>query len=224
MKCPHCSVAYNVEDAQHHVGSDGDTLLVVVSSRCPECHRPVVRLVKQETVQLAGGYPAPLAGVGNQVVEWVYPRSATRQPIPAGMPANAIQDYKEACETLSASPKASAALSRRVLQFVLQDKAGASQADLVNQIDHVLKNGDLPNHLKADLDAVRWVGNLAAHPIKEVATGAILEVTPDEAEWTLSVVEALFDHYYVQLVAAAQRRATYDTKLASAARPPLRKP
>jgi len=41
----------------------------------------------------------------------------------------------------------------------------------------------LPGHLAEDLDAIRNVGNFAAHPMKSTHTGDIVEVEPQEAEW-----------------------------------------
>jgi hypothetical protein len=45
-----------------------------------------------------------------------------------------------------------------------------------------------PYYLAEDLHRVREVGNVAAYPIKDEATEAILEVEPGEAEWLLDLV------------------------------------
>jgi hypothetical protein len=36
-----------------------------------------------------------------------------------------------------------------------------------------------------NIDAIRNVGNFAAHPLKSTNTGLILDVEPSEAEWPL---------------------------------------
>ena len=67
------------------------------------------------------------------------------------------------------------------------------------EIDEAAKSGKLPPYIsELLLDAVRHFGNFAAHPEKDVATGEIIDVEPGEAEWSLDVVEALFDFCFVQ--------------------------
>lgn len=99
---------------------------------------------------------------------------------------------------LPLSAKASAALSRRILQSVLREKANTKKKDLADQIDEVITLGHLPTHILEGLDAVRNIGNFAAHAIKSTSTGEIVEVEPGEAEWNLDVLESLFDQYFVQ--------------------------
>jgi uncharacterized protein DUF4145 len=79
----------------------------------------------------------------------------------------------------------------------------------------------LPSSVAANLDAVRHIGNFAAHPTKSVNTGEIIDVEEGEAEWNLDVVEALMDIYYVQPVRAADRMAALNTKLAEAGKKPI---
>ena len=55
----------------------------------------------------------------------------------------------------------------------------------------------LPSHIADSLDAVRNIGNFAAHPAKSQATGEVVPVEPGEAEWTLDTLEELFDFYFV---------------------------
>ena len=48
------------------------------------------------------------------------------------------------------------------------------------------------------LDAVRNIGNFAAHPIKSLGSGEIMDVEPGEAEWSLAVLKELFGFYFVR--------------------------
>jgi hypothetical protein len=75
---------------------------------------------------------------------------------------------------LNASPKASAALSRRCLQLLLREKAGVKASDLSREIDEAMPQ--LPPYLAGAIDAVRNVGNFAAHPMKSKSTGEIVGV------------------------------------------------
>lgn len=152
----------------------------------------------------------------------VLPRYAAR-PVPAEVQQESpdiAADFEEAAAVLPISAKASAALSRRCLQALLADKAGAQQKNLSKQIDAVLPK--LPTELAKDLDAVRQIGNFAAHPQKEMQTGSILDVEPHEAEWTLEVLEGLFDLYYVQPARSAARRQELNEKLKKAGKPPMK--
>jgi hypothetical protein len=70
-----------------------------------------------------------------------YPRSTQRKPIPPDLPDAIREDYEEACMVLSDSNKASAALSRRCLQAILQSQR-YTQRDLAQQIDALVGEPD----------------------------------------------------------------------------------
>ena len=138
-------------------------------------------------------------------------------------PTSLLRTDIEAALVIADSPKASAALSRRCLQHVLREKAKVKKQDLAKEIQEVLDNGKLPSHLSEGIDAVRNIGNFAAHPMKSTASGEVMEVEPGEAEWNLDVLDGLFDFYFVQPALLAAKRAALDAKLASAGKPPLKK-
>jgi hypothetical protein len=73
--------------------------------------------------------------------------------------------------------------------------------------------------LSHQLDAIRNVGNFAAHPQKSQSTGEILPVEPHEAEWGLDLLEELFDHYFVKPKRAQERKDALNKKLAAAGKP-----
>jgi hypothetical protein len=78
--------------------------------------------------------------------------------------------------------------------------------------------------LADDLDAIRVLGNFAAHPIKSTNTGEIVEVEPGEAQWGLDVLNGLLDFYYVQAERSRMRREGLNRKLAEAGKPPMKTP
>jgi hypothetical protein len=92
--------------------------------------------------------------------------------------------------------------------------------DLADQIDEVLPT--LPGYIREMLDAVRVVGNFAAHPIKSTHTGEIIEVEPAEAELLLDVLEMVFDFYLVQPAEAKKKRDAINEKLRAAGKPPMK--
>jgi hypothetical protein len=107
------------------------------------------------------------------------------------------------------------------LQAVLREN-GFAQKDLAPAIQATLDSKTLSSPIADNLDAIRNIGNFAAHPMKDSNTGQILPVEPHEAGWNLDVLEELFDFYYVQPEKAKKRRAALDAKLAAAGKPPMK--
>lgn len=181
---------------------------------CPICGLPI----------LSVAYIGPPGGgqLGGPGV--VYPSGVTRRLPPeviAAVPGLAV-DFAEAAAVLPQSAKASAALSRRCLQFILTNAAGVKKRDLADQIDEVLPS--LPLRLAENVDAIRHIGNFAAHPMKSTHTGEIIEVEDGEAEWLLDVIEELCDYYYVAPANSAARRAALNQKLSELGKPQLKQP
>jgi len=221
MKCPHCQTNFHDSPRSHDIGYDPDGLWYLEVCECAACHKLVLTLVSREAQKFAGiggGY-LPGREVSRNLVR---PKSANRPSPPKEVPEEFAADFREACLVISDSPKSSAALSRRCLQHILREKAGVKKADLAKEIEEVISSGKLPSHLSEAIDGIRNIGNFAAHPMKTTATGEILPVEPGEAEWTLDVLEGLFDFYFVQPALLAVRRAALTAKLASAGKPPIK--
>jgi hypothetical protein len=211
--CPHCRLVVSFDvptvfqsyTSNMKVGSAGD-MVYVYSSECPGCRKPIVVAHIQTPTQ--------------QQYRLVHPFGVSRT-VPAEVPEHVKEDFLEAAAVSPISQKASAALSRRCLQSLLTDM-GYKQRDLAKQIDAALK--DLPTAIAKNLDAIRNIGNFAAHPMKHKSTGTIVDVEPEEAEWNLDVLEDLFDHYYVQPKKAEAKRIRLDKKLQSLGKPQMKKP
>lgn len=208
MKCPHCQVTIHdncVATSPVVCGRFNWSLLYFT---CPACAQPIIR-VQQSSTRGLEFYPA-------------FPNRPVLRPVPPEVPDPYRQDFLESCEVLTLSPKASAALSRRNLQALLRERANTQKRDLADQIEEVIASGRVPSHIQEGLDAVRNIGNFAAHTIKSTSTGEIVEVELGEAEWNLDVLESLFDFYFVQPALTAKRRAALDAKLKDANKPPLK--
>ncbi len=224
MKCPHCLVDFHDEQTFWSVAltADADGQWLLSRRTCPSCHRFVL--------YLENGAPQGPVAQGQQNVRFlagsqrimVRPKGTSRAPVPAEVPPDIVDDYKEACLVLADSPKASAALSRRCLQNLLRKAAGVKPGDLSSEIQQVLDSGKLPSIIAENIDAVRNVGNFAAHPNKSNSSGEIVPVEPHEAEWNLDVLESLFDLYFVQPARAKARRDALNKKLQDAGKPPLK--
>ena len=72
------------------------------------------------------------------------------------------------------------------------------------------------------IDAIRTIGNFAAHPIKSTNTGDIVDIEDGETEWILDVLEQLFDFYYVQPARTQVKRNVLNTKLVAAGKEELK--
>ncbi len=210
MKCPYCLIAFHENWSEQPVGSDTERLWLTRSTTCAACKRLVIVLVER------------YRNGSHKSTRLVQPKGVSRAPIPTEVPSALAGDFGEACQVLPDSEKASPALSRRCLQNLLRDKVGVKPSNLDNEIQQLLDSKHLPSHLADSIDAVRVVGNFAAHPIKSQSTGSILDVEPGEAEWLLDVLEGLFDFYFVQPAKIQAKRQALNNKLEQAGKPLLK--
>jgi hypothetical protein len=225
MKCPHCMVEFH-ENQQHvYLGGDVDGEWSIVKRTCPACRKFVLNLQN-------GSKPSAIWTGGPQNVfrgfqlaasdHLVRPKTISRGPVATEVPSKFASDYVEACLVLAESPKAAAALGRRCLQNVLREVAGVKPGNLANEIQEVIDSGKLPSDLTDSIDAIRNVGNFAAHPMKSQHSGEILDVEPNEADWTLDVLEELFDFYFVRPAQRQKKKDTLNQKLAAAGKPAMK--
>jgi hypothetical protein len=213
-KCPHCqhdvyfaeSVIISHPRRSWFRTSSGGQDVTVYSSQCPNCKKPIISSVA--VIE------------GNKIERLLHPFNIVR-PVPPEVPKTIGEDFLEAAAVITFSEKASAALSRRCLQNVLNDK-GFTGRTLSDQIDAVLPR--LPTGLAKNVDTIRHIGNFAAHPMKSQSTGIIVNVEPGEANWNLDALEGLFDHFYVRPAIEEAKRKELEKKLADLGKPPLKKP
>jgi hypothetical protein len=219
MKCPHCLQSLYAQYTRLNVGDDAYAEWYIKWLICPACHKTIIWLFSSRADSSPSRDAARFPITTERLIE---PKSISRAPLPKEVPELFACDYKEACLTLADSPKASAALGRRCLQNILREKAGVKKSDLSKEIDQVLASKQLPSHLADSIDAIRNIGNFAAHPIKSTNTGEIVDVEAGEAEWTLDVLEGLFDFYFVQPALLAKKKDALNKKLLEAGKPPMK--
>lgn len=149
----------------------------------------------------------------------ILPQTAPLRKAPPLVPAAIAADYSAAAKLVELCPPASAAMSRRCLQHVLHEK-GITKSNLNQEIAAFLAAETHVNDLLVQLvDLLRQLGNFAAHPKTDWHTAEIIEVEGHEAELCLDVLDALFDHVYVQPAAIAAKRKSLNEKLARAKKP-----
>jgi hypothetical protein len=216
MKCPHCTTGVNenwgswnvlVEQPPSPHAHETWQLWAMV---CPECGELIAQVRR-------------LDGTTEVFRTLAWPKFGSR-PLPPEVTGRWSEDFSQAAEVIGSSPKASAALSRRLLQDIIREKAGVTNKDLATEIQTLIDSGNVPTWLSENLDSVRAVGNFAAHPIKSTNTGEVVGVEPVEAEFLLDVLEGMFDFYFVQPERARQNREALNQKLADAGKPELNVP
>jgi len=211
MKCPHCLDSFHPQLKEYDFGGDINEQWRLIWQACPKCKKFIIKLGHLR--------------VASNTVKWsflVYPKAISRTPLSQDVPDNFAQDYKEACLVLADSPKASAALSRRCLQNILREKAKVKHQNLSKEIDEAITSKQLPAYLAEGIDAVRNIGNFAAHPIKSTSTGEIVDVEPGEAEWLLDLLEGFFDFYFIQPAELQRKKDALNKKLIDAGKPEMK--
>lgn len=207
-KCPYCGVATRFEAVSLWLSSFARRLSASETSVFAE---PEDRDVKVQFARCANPECKMVVIFFDE--KMIQPMGSQRTQAPKEVPEAIRNDYTEACLVEGLSKKAAAALARRCLQNMFHDQ-GIKKANLEKEIEEAINQ--LPSHLADDVDAIRHVGNFAAHPLKSSNTGEIVDVEPQEAEYLLDTLVDLFDHYYVKPAKSAEKRAALQAKLTAA--------
>lgn len=226
MKCPNCGVGIRFEEQEDYTATypfdepaKAGLGFALVHGFCPECKGLIVLLRE-------GKHKGDQEGFGTITTitkeEVIHPKVVLPRPLDSEIPKNYGNDYTEAYAVLPLSPKASAAITRRLLQHILREEYKINKGSLDKEIETFIHLSDVPSHITEAVDAVRNVGNFAAHPLKDTNTGEIIDVEPGEAEWLLEVIEALFDFTFVQPRKLKDRRNRLNQKLAAMGKPPIK--
>ena len=200
MQCPHCGTKFTPDWRWCGIPDECDDDigwgLRMALCKASSCGKPIVM-----ARTFRRGYDG--AGRRNSEPIWndeqdylVWPRKVQRIPLGDEVPEHIKDDYREACALLSVSAKASAALSRRVLEAILEQQ-GYKTGTLGKKIETALTDGRLPDATKDALDTARLFGNFSAHPPANHSPDRIVDVENGEAEWCLDVIERLVDYYYI---------------------------
>ncbi len=197
-----------------HPRGDSGVSFAIQWDDCPSCNKSTVYLLtgtydnKQKFTEFSK--------------ELIFPHTTGRPPVPSQVPRSLADEYNEASAVLSKSAKASAALSRRILQSVLRDYAHVKKGDLAEEVQEVIDRKELPSRLAEAIDAIRNIGNFATHPSKSTRTGEIVPVEEGEAEWLLDTIDGLFDHYFVLPAKMDEKKQKLNQKLKEIGKPVMK--
>jgi len=186
IECPHCgvyaSVGFETFEPYDVLANKRSAYprVSVEYGHCPstECWRLIVRTVKE-------------GEKGIQSIEYAIPTATTAESTGAVDP-DIVSQYRKAKRILSIDQNASAAMSRRCLQMLLHKFFRIEKANLKEEIQELLDSRHLPSYLAGDIDRIRKIGNFGAHPGKGIDLPD--NVSKDEAEWSLEILEDLFEH------------------------------
>ncbi len=222
MICPHCSTVVKFEWHITHpkeINEERTEGIEIFYSECPNCDKLVVG-VQKGNLKYTQSQGLHIEGD----LEWekiIYPKQNNFQDS-TEIPPKYLEDYEESIKVISASPKASAALSRRLLQNILREEFKLKDNSLANEIEKFVVLTGIPSHLSKAVDAVRIIGNIAAHPSKDKNTGEIVPVESGEAEWLIEVIEALFDFTFIQPKKLESRKKELNIKLDKIGKPKMK--
>ena len=128
MICPYCSQSIHLNKTLSTAvqsGGNPQTQVNFVGGECPSCHGIIVicsSLIK---------------GVANDDEcrrAMVFPKNRAVRLVSPDIPHELAEDFVEACAVLDVSPKASAALSRRLLQRTLHERFSINRPNLQQEI------------------------------------------------------------------------------------------
>ena len=177
MKCPHCGTAIHLwtdscEISTEHERS-GDPIVSVDVGFCPECNKPIISF---EYGFIDGFYPTGEYRWEPIQKEQIYPTAAFVPLLDEAIPKKYADEYYEAFQVLSVSPKASATISRYLLQLVLHETCGIKKQNLEQEIQELEKREVVSASLVKMLQVFRRIANFGAHPKKSTNSGEIIEV------------------------------------------------
>lgn len=223
MKCPYCGVDFHIESYGSIAfpidnNENDDWGMGFLATICPSCKEISLIYIegKYQINQMYERIEEPYSNI-----KILYPLSTRGIKLSKEVPDIYKNDFEEASIVLPLSPKASAALSRRCLQNFLHDHLNIKERTLAKEIRKFIETQSLPSYLLDAVDAIRNIGNFAAHPMKDTNTGEVVNVEPGEAEWLLEVLEMIFDFYFIQPAKLKQRRTELNEKLKAVGKPPL---
>ena len=209
-KCPNCGHAQVVTDSTYDnnwaqisqsLGKFGYVGLRYISTVCSnaECKEMTLSLHLIRTVRNESGYFYPTEDV---LHSWSLLPESSAKPQPLYIPEPIVENYKQACRIRDLSANASATMSRRCLQGIIHDFCKIHKRTLAQEIDTLRKQldeGNGPQGVSHDtvaaIDHFRSIGNIGAHMEKDI--NLVLDVEPQEAQALISLIELLFEEWYV---------------------------
>jgi hypothetical protein len=152
----------------------------------------------------------------------IHPRHASRplDPLILETSGELAGDYAEAVAILDISHRMSAVLARSILADLLEKYADLSDYGLADRVNKFVEDTAHPFDLREQLHYLREIADLSAHTKTDQSSDQLerIEITREEADWTLVIVERLFDYFIVSPAKADLLKKGMDAKLSAAGR------
>lgn len=201
MICPYCGIGMNVKwqsdaltcpDDEYEESGYGQKY-----GFCPECNGYIV-VVQYGDEFYTEDYTGK--GIINNVLkqEQVYPKFVYKKTLDKSIPKKYCDIFREAESVLELSPRASATLSRYLLQMLLHEELNIKKKNLEEEIKTLETTTDIPSTLITMLQVVRRIANFGAHPKKSIQSNEIIDVEEGEADIMLDLINELFDYLFVK--------------------------
>lgn len=204
MKCPHCGIGISEEwDKWHYIchpvparNHKYDEAYNIITVFCPDCKKIIIKLQH--------GYGYEKDRFNNETIvevekeEILYPKVPIEKHFFNSIPKRYAEIYSEASQISTISPRASATLSRYLLQNILHEELNIKKKTLAEEISALESNKDIPSNLVEILQVFRRVANFGAHPKKSTHSHEIIDVEKNEADVMLIILEELFDYVFIK--------------------------
>lgn len=201
MKCPYCATTVHMnwsETTLENKHSEESYLrdgYAIQYGFCPECCNLVIQL--QHGMSLGwneNGYWV------DQIDEeqLIYPRYATARKLHEFIPHQYAELFRESEEVNNISPRASATLSRYLLQMLLHEELHIHKRNLEEELKELEGMNNVPSKLVSMLQIMRRIANFGAHPKKSTNSSEIVEVEEGESAIMLDLLEEVFDYIFVK--------------------------
>ena len=200
MKCPHCAtgvciawreVTFPIPSPDDEDDRGGYTIQY---GFCPECEKLIIQLQHGLESGYAGEYW--IEDIDEKSI--IYPRYTVRRELDQYVPPKYAQLFLESDEVNNISPRASATLSRYLLQMLLHEELHIHKRNLEDEIKELENESNIPTKLVTMLQVMRRVANFGAHPKKSTNSNEIVEVEAGESAVMLDLLEEMFDYIFIK--------------------------
>lgn len=202
MKCPYCFTIMNL-NTNETVFRDGlcifdddyeDIGYALKFGFCPECNKPIILFAEGKYCSaMSGDY---IVEQGENII--LYPKFPSVTQLSDFIPQKYVDLYQEAEQVNNISPRASATLSRYLLQMILHEELNIKKRNLEEEITELESQSHIPSTLVTFLQVMRRVANFAAHPKKSTNSAEIVEIEEGESAVMLELINELFDFVFVK--------------------------
>ena len=174
---------------------------------CPSCEKLIIELAVGKFNDGFTSFIEPVTAS-----EIIYPKFPSCSSLSEHIPEKYVELFTESEQVNNISPRASATLSRYLLQMLLHEELNIDKKNLEMEIQALETRANVPSTLIAMLQVMRRVANFGAHPKKSKNSAEIVEIEPGEAEIMLEVIRELFDHVFVKPAQQQEALQRIETK------------